>query len=89
MVDNMGNWTAEKDYTNYPKEKMCDMDHVAEAVIDFINKNNYKIKTDIENVCYILLMMITDEDGNYDISKDSITYEIESHGGVSDFDYYS
>lgn len=26
MVDNLGRWTPEPDYSAYPKEKWCDMD---------------------------------------------------------------
>lgn len=29
MVDAYGIWHEEKDYSNYPKEKWCDMDYMA------------------------------------------------------------
>lgn len=29
MVDTYGRWYKEGDYSNYPKEKWCDMDYVA------------------------------------------------------------
>lgn len=29
MVDTYGRWTEEKDYSTYPKEKLCDYDYMA------------------------------------------------------------
>lgn len=46
MIDLYGSWIEEEDYSQYPKEKWCFMDYMAA----WIRKQNYKIKTDIENV---------------------------------------
>lgn len=52
MVDGFNCWTVEKNYDTYPKEKWCDMDRVA----DYIIKQNYSPKTDIENLSIMLVL---------------------------------
>lgn len=51
MVDGYGNWTAEKDYTNYPAEKLCDCDRVAMMIM----ADGYVPKTSIENIAEFTL----------------------------------
>lgn len=46
MVDTYGRWTEEKDYSTYPKEKLCDYDYMA----IWIREQGYKPKTDMENL---------------------------------------
>ena len=43
MINNLGQWTEEKDYTNFPKCKMCDYDEMAV----YIRKTKYNIETTI------------------------------------------
>ena len=90
MVDYLGNWTAEKDYTNYPEDKMCDMDKIAKVVLDVQKESNYKIETDIENLCHMLLVYLLDDSGYYDeddLSEDNIRETIRSYGSLREFDY--
>lgn len=46
MVDTYGRWTEEKDYSTYPKEKLCDYDYMA----IWIREQGYEPKTDMENL---------------------------------------
>ena len=51
MVDWFGNWTAEKNYDKYPKEKWCDCDYVAA----WIKETGYEVTTDIENLTNMVI----------------------------------
>lgn len=46
MVDNLGRWIPEEEYSNYPREQWCDMDVVA----NYIKEQNYEPKTSVKNL---------------------------------------
>lgn len=82
-----GEWTEEKDYSTYPKEKWCMYDYLANE----IRKTGYKIKTTMENLITMILLNVDNaiEDGT-DIVKDSSTdimYWVMEQGGLREFDY--
>lgn len=82
-----GEWTEEKDYNTYPKEKWCMYDYLANK----IRKSGYEIKTTMENLITIILLNVDNavEDGT-DIVKDSsedIMWWVQEQGGLSEFDY--
>lgn len=66
MVDTWGNWTEEKDYSTYPKEKWCDYDYMAA----WIREQEYKPKTSMENLITMILLHyegeIEDGESSYD-----------------------
>lgn len=61
MVNNLGQWTEEKDYSIYPKEKWCDYDYMAYE----IRKNGYEPKTTMENLITVIFLHVDSaiEDG--------------------------
>lgn len=99
MVDCYGKWTAEKDYSVYPKGKWCDYDYVANWIMEL----NYKPKTSIENLVEIIiahydgylidnnLTFYTDikkSENDSMISIEDINCFIRDSGGLKEFDYY-
>lgn len=50
MINNLGQWKEEKDYSTYPKEKWCDMDYMAA----WIRNKQYEPKTSMENLITII-----------------------------------
>lgn len=96
MVDTYGNWTEEKDYTTYPKEKWCDYDRVANYIR---NTKNYTPVTDIENLITMVLAyyasVLDDIGGGQSYTNEREPYDIEDiaeyvndMGGLKEFDYY-
>lgn len=51
MITKTGAWIAETDYTNYPKDKMCFMDRIAQIILRKIKEYNYKVETTVTNIC--------------------------------------
>lgn len=49
MVNNLGQWTEEKDYSTYPKEKWCDYDYMAA----WVRSEGYEPETSMENLISI------------------------------------
>lgn len=95
MVNGYGQWTPEDDYSKYPKEKWCDYDYMA----DWIRKQNYEVKTDLDNLISMIFAYydceVEDEDsefntenGNYDTYVESAQAFVEASGGLSEFDYW-
>jgi hypothetical protein len=87
MVDYYGNWTEEKDYSVYPKDKWCDYDHMAA----FIREKEYKPKTTMENLISMIFAHYESvlEDNNEECEfniEDCKMYAIEN--GFCEFDYY-
>lgn len=85
MVDQYGRWYEEKDYTNYPKEKLCDYDRMA----IWIREVGYQIKTDMENLITMIFLHYDSECAEYDKEfdiDDCKNYVIDS-GGFTEFDY--
>ena len=91
MVDVYGNWHEEKDYTNYPKSKMCDYDHMAV----WIRKQGYEPKTTMENLITVIFLMFEialEEDSWISESEDYISACIDyvmGCGGLEEFDFCS
>lgn len=96
MVDYFGQWTEEKDYTNYPEEKMCDFDHMAV----WIREQGYKPKTSMEHLITMIFLHFDSPDnfGEYDVNTgfggygEEFTIEgckqfVEDSGGLAEFDY--
>lgn len=93
-----GVWTAEEDYSKYPKQKWCDLDYVA----NWIRQKKYVPETSIENVSYTILAHYELEEfpnGYFEI-KDNRKYPsnlminildieayVEASGGIEEFDY--
>lgn len=89
MINNLVQWTEERDYTTYPKEKLCDYDYMAIA----IRKTGYNIKTTMENLITMIFLHADSaiEDG-VEIVKDSpfdIMEWVKESGGLQEFDYYA
>lgn len=95
MVDLLGRWTPENDYSTFPKEKWCDMDRVASLVME----RNYTPKTDMENLVTMVILHFEGEtDGNsldflpvynddLDINIEGLSGFVEASGGFETFDY--
>lgn len=94
MVDTWGNWTEEKDYSTYPKEKWCDYDYMAA----WIREQGYEPKTDIENLITMILLYyeyeIEDGESDYDTENGKFdgTYieAVQTYvqdNGLAEFDY--
>lgn len=100
MVDYYGNWTAEKDYKVFPKEKWCDYDYIAAWIQDL----DYKPKTSIENLVTMVMAHYTsyliDEDIEFFIEEkqesenglmisiEDVSCFVDASGGLKEFDYY-
>lgn len=88
-----GEWTEEKDYSIYPKEKLCDYDYMAA----WIREQKYELKTSMENLITNIFLHydceIEDEDSSYRIDNGNFDSEIEAIQayvtaiGLSEFDY--
>lgn len=102
MVDEWtGRWIPEKDYSQYPKEKWCDMDYMA----NWIFSTGYEVKTTLENLINHVLYwyeygLQEHEDGCYYSIKDERDYPendmvnpedvaefVRDMGGLEEFDY--
>jgi hypothetical protein len=92
MVNSVGVWIPEIDYSIYPKEKWCDMDYVA----NYIREQNYEPKTDIENLVTMLILHFENDAGDYFswhtddlmIDIEGLAEFVEISGGLKEFDYY-
>ena len=87
MVDWFGRWIVEENYDNYPEEKMCDNDYLAERLI----ADEYKPKTSIEHVVEMVWSFFDEDAEQYGYNRYSVDdcyeYVMES-GGWQEFDYY-
>lgn len=94
MVDQWtGEWTEEKDYSIYPKDKLCDYDYMAA----WIREQKYEPKTSMENLITNIFLYydceIEDKDSSYRIDNGNFDSEIEAIQayvtaiGLSEFDY--
>lgn len=92
MVNSWTNtWTAEKDYSSYPEEKMCDCDRIAKLIMD----RGYKVNTTLENLVEnIISFYDLDKEGCYQDMEEkygivtAIQTYVEDCGGFYEFDYY-
>lgn len=100
MVNNLGQWTEEKDCSTYSKENWCDMDYVAA----WIRNKGYEPKTSMKNLILMILGYYEDteevkERGYFEI-EDTRRYpdnlmvnipDVEEYvmasGGLSEFDF--
>lgn len=98
MVDTFGRWTEEKDYTNYPEEKMCNYDHMD----IWIREQGYEPKTSMEHLIDMIFLIFdcSDNFGEYDTNTgfggygEEFTLEgckefIRDSGSLAEFDFYS
>ena len=94
MVDTWGNWTEEKDYSTYPKEKWCDYDYMAA----WIREQGYEPKTDMENLITMILLHYECEiedgksdydtyNGNFDGTYIEAVQTYVQDNGLVEFDY--
>ena len=75
MVNNFtGEWTYEP---NTPENKKCDMDRIAEAVLQYADK----FKTTLENVCYMVC-------ADYEDAIESVG-RTENQGYIRELEKYS
>lgn len=55
MVDQWtGEWTEEKDYSKYPKEKWCDCDYIAA----WIREQKYEPETSMKNLIEMIFWLL-------------------------------
>ena len=54
MVDFLGRWTEEKDYSTYPKEKWCAYDEMAV----WIRSKGYEPQTSMENLITMMFLQV-------------------------------
>ncbi len=95
MVDWLGRWTEEKDYSTYPPEKWCDMDRVA----NYIRTCDYVPKTNMENLIGMIIAHFEGEtedcsseffptyDDDLNINMPKLAAFVEASGGFKEFDY--
>lgn len=94
MVDTWGNWTEEKDYSAYPKEKWCDYDYMAV----WIREQGYEPKTSMENLITMILLhyeceieggesSYNIENGNFDGTYIEAAQVYVQDNGLAEFDY--
>lgn len=95
MVDTWGRWAEEKDYSTYPKEKLCDYDCMA----IWIREQGYEPETSMENlisnIFYFYEIEIGDhvseydtENGNFDGTyTEAVQAFVMASGGLVEFDY--
>ena len=98
MINNLGQWIEEKDYTTYPKEKWCDYDTIA----NYIHNFGYEPKTNIENLISMIFSHYDSEtavnelgyfeikdtrENDYSLNLDDYICYIEARGGLEEFDY--
>lgn len=101
MVDQRtGEWTEEKDYSKYPKEKWCDYDYMAA----WIREQKYEPKTSMKNLIEMIFGYYFEDDDvkerGYFAIKDERKYPdnlmifvpdvaeyVFASGGLSKFDY--
>lgn len=95
MVDTLGRWTEEPDYSTYPEEKMCDYDRMA----IWIRKQGYEPETSMENIISMIFSYYEEEIGyhvsEYDTENgnfngtytDAARAYVMDNGGLKEFDY--
>lgn len=95
MIDCFGRWTGEKDYKSYPKNKWCDMDYVANYIIE----QKYIPKTTIANLVSMIILHFEGEtedssswffptyDDDLKINIKGLMAFVEASGGLKEFDY--
>ena len=95
MVDQWtGEWTEEKDYSTYPKEKWCDCDYMAV----WIREQGYKPKTSMENLITNIFLhydceteeessSYNTENGNFEGTYVEAVQAYVTDTGLSEFDY--
>lgn len=99
MVYYNGNWKAEKNYKEFPENKWCDLDYIANWILE----SEYRPKTTIENLVEMILAHyeayltnegikfytdIVESENNPMISVIDVACYVEDSGGLREFDYY-
>lgn len=85
MVDYLGRWYEEKDYSTYPKEKWCDYDHMA----NWIRSEGYEPQTTMEN---LINMIFSHYESSCEECEETFCINgcidfVENSGGIEMFDY--
>ena len=93
MVNNIGQWEENKDYSTYPENEWCDMDYMAV----WIRSKGYEPKTSMENLITNIFLHydceIEEESSSYNTDNGNFDSEIEAiqayvtDTGLSEFDY--
>lgn len=87
MVDQWtGEWTEEKDYSTYPKDKWCDYDYMAA----WIRERKYEPKTSMENLITNIFLHYdyeVEEDMNPEKTYIERVQDYASVAELSEFDY--
>ena len=89
-----GEWTEEKDYSTYPKEKWCDYDYMAV----WIREQKYEPKTSMENLITNIFLhydceteeessSYNTENGNFEGTYVEAVQTYVTDTGLSEFDY--
>lgn len=101
MINSLGRWEENKDYSTFPQTEWCDMDYMA----TWIRSKGYEIKTTMENLILMIFAHYEDDDKylkkGYFAVKDTRKYPdnlmvnipdvkayVEASGGLVEFDYY-
>ena len=100
MVDNMGRWHENEDYSKFPEKEWCDYDYMAA----WIRSTGYKPKTSMKNLIEMIFAYYDMEEfhmnGAYYAVEDTREYpdnlmvfipDVEAYvmdnGGLADFDF--
>lgn len=93
MVNNIGIWKYEK---NTSDNRKCDMDRVADYIMEWIAETGYTIKTTIENIVEMSMEYFNSHCFNEDIdfyindtvfNMEEYKNYIEGSGGIKEFDW--
>ena len=98
MINNLGQWEENNDYSTFPQTEWCDMDYMA----NWIKSIGYEPKTSMKNLINMVLLhydsCLDDEDKDFytDITKSEngfgisiadVSCFVEENGGLKEFDY--
>ena len=101
MINNLGQWEENKDYSTFPQAEWCDMDYMAA----WIRSKGYEIKTTIENLILMIFSYYDESDevlekgyfaledtrkypDNLMVNIPDVEVYVETNGGLKEFDYY-
>lgn len=96
MVNNTGVWTAETDYSSFPADKMCLMDHIAIIISEKVKEYGYTIETSLTRMaemCLAFAESAAEDDPSmcdeYGVTLEGIAAFVEEQGkiGLTEFDY--
>ena len=92
MINHLGQWFPDEDYSNVNEKDMCDYDYVAR----YVKSQFYTPKTTMLNLADRLLDAFMAEEeyqpkylSNYMINIDMLSVFVDENGGIEEFDYYN